>query len=98
MRPGPAAPWAIRPSSRPQAALRVVPDPYKTQRPQHVLGQGVLACGIGAHARAEQHVRAALHQGDEAKLRVGATAATRAGPAEGLLVVVLVGHIHRSAE
>ena len=64
---------------------------------QHLFGQGVLARGIGAHAGAKQHVRAVLHQRDETKLRVGTAAPTCARAAKGLIVGLLVGHIHGAA-
>lgn len=61
------------------------------------LGERGLAGRVARHLTGEQHVRAVLHQRDEADLRVGTRAPAGAGPPERCLVGRLVGDIQGAA-
>jgi hypothetical protein len=64
---------------------------------EHRSGESDFACPITVHPAGEQHMRAVLHQRDEADLRVGGSAAAGPGATERRVVRPLVGDVQRAA-
>jgi hypothetical protein len=64
---------------------------------QQLRGHGLLAARVGRHLGGHHHVRAALHQAQQARLGKGGLAARGARVTEVLGVGRLVGHVHATA-